>query len=270
MNYWPRWIGAIRKRTNKLSLAQMGAYDRLLDEYYAEELPLPADLNECYRVVGALTRDEQQAVRDVLARFFTLTPDGYRNERADEEIQVALPKIAAAQANGKLGGRPRKPKQEPSGFSPGIPPESQDEPASKHPHPHPSSPTSKKKRAAPPTDCPADVDPQVWSDWVDLRTKKRTTASATAVDGARAEAAKAGMTLEAFLRIWCARGSQGLQADWLKPDERRAAAKSFQQADYDAKVDRINRLTGGLAGARPTPAEYIDMEAANAPATAIR
>lgn len=28
------------------------------------------------------------------------------------------------------------------------------------------------------------------------------------------------MTLDAFLRVWCARGSQGLQADWLKPNER--------------------------------------------------
>lgn len=78
------------------------------------------------------------------------------------------------------------------------------------------------------------------------------------------------MTLEAFLRVWCARGSQGLQADWLKPHERQAAPKSFAQADYDAKVDRINRLTGGLAGAKTVPPDYIDMEPANGPATAIR
>lgn len=151
MNYWPRWIGAIRKRTNKLSLAQMGAYDRLLDEYYAEEKPLPSDLTECYRIVGAISRDEQQAVRDVLERFFVPTDGGYRNERADEEIEVALPKIAAAQANGKMGGRPRKqPPKEPTGFSLGIPPATQAEPTAKHPHPHlSSSPTSKKKNTTP-------------------------------------------------------------------------------------------------------------------------
>jgi hypothetical protein len=34
------------------------------------------------------------------------------------------------------------------------------------------------------------------------------------------EAEKAGISLEAFLKVWCARGSQGLQADWLKPTER--------------------------------------------------
>jgi hypothetical protein len=45
----------------------------------------------------------------------------------------------------------------------------------------------------------------------------------TVLDGAWEEAGKAGMDLESFLRIWCARGSQGLQADWLKPHERPAA-----------------------------------------------
>lgn len=76
-----------------------------------------------------------------------------------------------------------------------------------------------RKRAAP-VPRPGDVSEQVWDDWVALRVKKRTTVSETAIGEARSEAAKAGMTLEAFLRVWCARGSQGLQADWIKPAER--------------------------------------------------
>lgn len=107
MNYWPRWINAIRKRTASLSLAQMGAYDRLLDHYYAEEAPLPGSLEECCRIAGAINKAEADAVRYVLSKFFTQTPDGFTNERADEEIQLALPKIEAAKVNGKKGGRPR-------------------------------------------------------------------------------------------------------------------------------------------------------------------
>ena len=72
--------------------------------------------------------------------------------------------------------------------------------------------------------CPHDVDLQTWSDWLDLRKAKRAPVTETVIRGARAEAKKAGMSLTAFLEIWCQRGSQGLQADWLKPHERASHA----------------------------------------------
>jgi hypothetical protein len=72
-------------------------------------------------------------------------------------------------------------------------------------------------------DCPDGVDSQVWADWLALRKAKKAPVTATVIAGAESEAAKAGMSLDAFLRAWCARGSQGLQADWLKPNERQAA-----------------------------------------------
>lgn len=78
---------------------------------------------------------------------------------------------------------------------------------------------STHKRATP-LPKPEDVEQQTWDDWTALRRRKKADASATTVDGARREAGKAGMSLEAFLRVWCLRGSQGLQADWLKPEER--------------------------------------------------
>lgn len=76
-----------------------------------------------------------------------------------------------------------------------------------------------RKRSAP-IQAPEDVDAQVWADWVELRKGHSAKVSATAVEQARCEAAKAGMTLEGFFRVWCVRGSRGLQADWLKPHER--------------------------------------------------
>jgi uncharacterized protein YdaU (DUF1376 family) len=121
LNYWPRWISAIKKRTATLSLMQMGAYDRLLDHYYAEEQPLPGTLDECYRIVSATSNAEKEAVRFVLAKFFVLADGQYRNERADEELVIGLKKIAAAQANGKTGGRPAGSKKKPSGLPNGNP-----------------------------------------------------------------------------------------------------------------------------------------------------
>jgi hypothetical protein len=64
------------------------------------------------------------------------------------------------------------------------------------------------------------VDAQTWADWLALRKSKRASVTQTVLDGALREAAKASMSLEAFLRIWCYRGSQGLEAAWLTPQER--------------------------------------------------
>jgi len=79
-----------------------------------------------------------------------------------------------------------------------------------------------RKRSAP-LKIPEDVAEQVWNDWLALRKAKKAPVTETVLEGARKEAGKASMTLEAFLRIWCRRGSQGLEASWLKSTERQAA-----------------------------------------------
>lgn len=108
-----------------------------------------------------------------------------------------------------------------------------------------------RKRSADP-ECPADVDSQVWSDWLALRRKKRAPVTATVIDGAQSEAAKAGMGLDAFLRVWCRRGSQGLEADWLKPNEREGAM-TFRERDAANAIERVKQTGGGLVHATPTP-----------------
>jgi hypothetical protein len=90
------------------------------------------------------------------------------------------------------------------------------------------------KRAAP-ISCPADVDQQVWGDWLALRKEKKAAVTASVLQSAEKEAVKAGMTLEAFLREWCFRGSQGLKAEWLKDKAiqvRRPAADDFGSRLY--------------------------------------
>lgn len=86
-----------------------------------------------------------------------------------------------------------------------------------------------RKRTSAPA-CPDGVDPQTWADWLALRRAKKAPVTETVLRSAHAEAGKAGLSLEQFLRVWCARGSQGLQADWLKPNERAGPAPSQQQA----------------------------------------
>lgn len=76
-----------------------------------------------------------------------------------------------------------------------------------------------RARTTPPP-CPTDVEDSTWRDWLALRKAKRAPVTETVLVQARREAGKAGLPLNRFLEIWCSRGSQGLQADWLRPNER--------------------------------------------------
>jgi hypothetical protein len=97
-----------------------------------------------------------------------------------------------------------------------------------------------KKSAVAPR--PVDVSQQVWDDWVALRKRKGTTISETAINGARVEAQKLNWTLQQFLEEWCTRGSQGLKAEWIKPEQQNISSTG----QMNKKV--ISGLTRGLLG----------------------
>lgn len=61
----------------------------MIRKYYAEEKPLPAEVKAIQRLIGARTKEEKQAVEDILQEFFTLESDGWRNKRCDVEIERA-------------------------------------------------------------------------------------------------------------------------------------------------------------------------------------
>jgi hypothetical protein len=77
--------------------------------------------------------------------------------------------------------------------------------------------------------CPPEVKEQVWQDWLTLRKSKKAPVTQTVLESAQKEAVKAKMTFNDFLVVWCRRGSQGLEADWLKAHERQSFAQ--QAAD---------------------------------------
>lgn len=180
MNYYERYCGDYAKKTAKLTLIQHGAYTLLLDEYYSTEEPLSNSIDELYRICRAMTKPEQEAVRAVADRFFPISSDGLRhNDRADEMIAKARPKMDAARENGKKGGRPRKnpmgslfdnpeetqekPTGKPTGFSNQNPEETQSETTRAFPNPNPSKP---KNTSSPSRD---DAAPegfaQFWDAW---------------------------------------------------------------------------------------------------------
>lgn len=84
MHFFERHIGDYATSAGHLTMIEDGAYQRLLDRYYASEAPIPAD--QAYRVARARSEDEREAVDVVLREFFFLEDGAWRHSRCDEAI----------------------------------------------------------------------------------------------------------------------------------------------------------------------------------------
>lgn len=154
MNYYNRWPAHYLAATLHLSMEQDGAYGRLMDWYYSNERSIPHEKR--YAIARAQSASNRKATDEVLAEFFDLVDDGWTQRRIEKELEQATPRIDAARANGKKGGRPRK--EKPSGFTDknpvGFSEETQKEPRAKAPQ----SPISKQEQKASPH-APSSQDP---------------------------------------------------------------------------------------------------------------
>lgn len=120
MNFYPRFPADYLAKTLHLSLAEDGAYGRLLDWCYANEKPIPHEKR--YEIARVSKQKERQICDRILSEFFTRTDQGWSNERVAKETAKAQPKILTARENGRKGGRPHKNptgySEKPSGLSP--------------------------------------------------------------------------------------------------------------------------------------------------------
>lgn len=108
VNYYNRHIGDYAAATRHLSILDHGVYTLLMDRYYSDERPLPTDPAEAARLIGARTRQEIASVRLVLQDFFTVSDDGWRQNRCEAEITAYQAFIAKQSANGKASAAKRK------------------------------------------------------------------------------------------------------------------------------------------------------------------
>jgi hypothetical protein len=128
--------------------------------------------------------------------------------------------------------------------------------------------TPRKRDAPTKVEKPDDVEQQTWTDWLALRKAKKAPVTETVLNGAKREAGKAGMTLEDFLQVWCRRGSQGLEADWLKPEERKGSFSTFAQQAADVarqtvpakpgKDPALLQIEADRGKAAPIPLEVLE------------
>jgi uncharacterized protein YdaU (DUF1376 family) len=230
MHYYQFNIGDYNSHTMHLSEIEDLTYRRLLDWYYLHESPIPLELNEVSRQIRMRTHSD--CIATVLQEFFERTADGWIHHRANKEIEKVGDKSQKASASAKA----RWNKVSDANALP-----TQSECNATQDTVHITQDIEHKKRATI-VACPPDVDQQIWDDWKQLRKAKKAPVTETVVSSARQEASKANMSFSDFLTVWCARGSQGLQAEWLKPEEKNLS----KTGQMNQRV--ISGLTRGLIG----------------------
>lgn len=231
MHYYSFHVSDYIHDTAHLSVYEDLAFRRLLDLYYTSEKPIP---NRTHEVARRIRMSNQEiAVQTVLEEFFIfdMENDCWFHKRCDETIAAYQAKAERNRVVGKLGGRPKS--------NPDANPQKTQMVSKVNPNQEPITNNHNKERATS-VACPPDVDKQIWEDWKQLRKAKKAPVTETVVNSARKEAAKANMSFSEFLSIWCARGSQGFQADWIKPDELSKTGQMNQRV--------ISGLTRGLIG----------------------
>lgn len=201
------------RKVQRMNYIERGLYRELLDECWADG-SLPDDISELAEICGC-PNDVMANAWQVLGKCFIDRGDGRLVNEKLESLRTDTDKTRLARAeSGKKGALA---KQMPSNSLANasnchIEEKRREEDIN----------TEKPQRKRSDTrhiEKPESVDTQVWEDWIALRKAKRAPVTKTVVDGAIGEAMKAGLSIDAFLRIWCRRGSQGLEASWLSPGE---------------------------------------------------
>lgn len=102
MDWYKFNIGDYQRATEGLSPLEHWAYRSLIDEYYLRSGPLPADDQTLCRMIGALTKNERAAVKNIRIRFLTENGDGKLHiPRCDQEIQEYQRLCDAARSGGR-------------------------------------------------------------------------------------------------------------------------------------------------------------------------
>jgi len=221
LHYYQFNIGDYASHTRHLTVIEDIAYRRLLDFYYLHEKPIK--VHDIARQIGM--KEYEAEVLSILDEFFSSTPEGFVNSRADKVIADYHDKIEKASKAGKASAEQRFNKR-----STDVQPTNNQEPITNKHKPI-------KNTVAP----PAGVTDTVWQDWLTLRKAKKAAVTQTALNGIIKEAGKAGISLQAALETCCARGWTSFKAEWIA--EKVTAAQKAQ--------NNMHQLTGGLTAPKP-------------------
>lgn len=250
-------LGDWLAQTRLLSATERGVYLDLLTQYYANERPLTEE--ECKRIARAYAPAEQEAMQYVLQTLFTKDNGAYRNARAD----AAIAEVAAVSDKRKRAAKARWAKgsaEKPEG-KPGknmqmdmhvqstcnanamqsntqYPISNKEERKEIKEKPAASAAPSRSKKFEPEELATGEIDKQLYTDW--LTTRGKAPVTATAWGAVVREAGKAGMSLDAVLRLMIERGWRSFRADWRGVKDQAGAegsSSTMSEKDLAAMTD---------------------------------
>jgi uncharacterized protein YdaU (DUF1376 family) len=249
VNYYPFHIGDYAAHTGHLDPLEDVAYRRAIDAYMLTEAPLPADPADVARRIRM--REWVGVVESVLREFFTLTPEGWRHGRCDDEIAKVQSKSEKARTSAAKRWHSESDANVMRTHSEGNAPKTQD--------PIPKS--QKKDRESAPNGAAQSRGSRLPDDFPDDTAMAWCCGMRPDLD---AEAVRA-----KFRDYWAGvPGARGRKADWPATwrnfvRSERPPARGSPAAQRDAETaDFLGRLTGGLAGTKPNR-DTIDVQPAD-------
>jgi len=243
--WMPLYVADYLSSTTRLTTEQHGAYLLLIIDYWKSgRLP---DNDSVLANVTRLSGDAWAKHRGVLQGFFEVNNGEWIHSRIEKELeksgdlkkaQIKKSILGNYAKYGKIDSRVETdPDLKEWWAIQSLKHSHRDTPkAPPSPSPSPTHLSKDKNKKATVVACPSDVGLQEWNDWLALRKAKKAPVTETVLKSARKEAEKAGITLNAFLTIWCARGSQGLEASWLKSDEKQNQTETVYQRSMRLKM----------------------------------
>lgn len=205
----PLFIGDYLGDTQRLTTEQHGAYLLMIFDYWRNG-PLPDD-DAALQQVTRLDRAGWKRNRPSLERFFEVSGGIWTHGRIEQEMANAVENKETRVAKAKAAAAARW--NAPSNAT-GMPDAMLGDCPSPSPSPAKDKSLSNNSRIAKPDG----VEDGVWSDFVDMRKKKRAPITETALNRIAGEAAKAGWSLNDALAECCVRGWQGFKADWVNKE----------------------------------------------------
>ena len=109
--------------TQALTNEEIGIYIRLLCYNWNKRCSgIPNEPLKYQRIANCISDSEKESCETVLKDFFVLVNNHFQNERQLQEYLFITRRMEASKENGKLGGRPKKPRIEPKGNLDETPP----------------------------------------------------------------------------------------------------------------------------------------------------
>lgn len=252
MNYYPFHLGDYALHTSHLDPIEDITYRRMLDLYYRDQVPLPSDAQRIAKLIRM--PDHAGTVRDILNEFFTESPEGYRNARADREIEA----YKRMSDGGVKGAAKRWAKgSDALPIAPLSPPHSNpnsNQNQNQNQNQEPKENTPRKTRASAVADCVSvddlvleGVDEQHAKDWFKCRKDKGAkTLTKTAWQTVKDESVKAGMTPAIAVKTAAGNNWQGFKASWLTEGDSRHGPPSKTGGDIGVAATNALHETQAL------------------------